>query len=59
MIKHLIKVEYIILVIPKSYHQDKLAQYQCSKGHNATSDVLHHLLQHRLPQHLHQHRQGW
>jgi hypothetical protein len=25
-------------MIPKSYNQDKLAQYQGSKGHTATSD---------------------
>jgi hypothetical protein len=28
-----------VLIIPKSYNQDKVAQYQGSKGNNATFDV--------------------
>jgi hypothetical protein len=38
MIKYLLNVKNV-QIIPKSYTQDYLAQYQGSKGHNATSDV--------------------
>jgi hypothetical protein len=38
MAKYLLKVK-TVLITPKSYNEDKLAQYQGSKGHNATSDV--------------------
>jgi hypothetical protein len=38
MIKYLLKVTNDLFIL-KSYTQVKLAQYQGSKGHNATSDV--------------------
>jgi hypothetical protein len=38
VIKYLLKAKNV-LIIPKSYNQDKLAQYQGrSKGHDVTSD---------------------
>jgi hypothetical protein len=36
---YLLKVDYV-LIISKSYIQDNLTQYQGSKGHSATSDVV-------------------
>jgi hypothetical protein len=38
MIKYLLKVTNKFIIL-KSYTQVKLAQYQVSKGYNATSDV--------------------